>query len=227
MKRQFCEPTRKRFKKLQEEFLLWLSRLRTRLVSMRKQVRCLASFGGQGSGVAMSWAASHRHGSDLALLRLWRRLAPAAPIRPRAWELPNVTGTVLKRQKKKKKERKEQEITGMTILSSKGNVGSVVTAKSLSQIRTLGKHCSLKNKTWNCLALKKNESSQEPPQQMEPTGGHSAWACFSPPSRSLPFSSLFPNHWLPEYKPIPSWTEVLFQTQVIWGTGHCGAVLWP
>ena len=37
------------------------------------------------------------------MLRLWRRLAAVALIRPLAWEPPYATGAVLKRPKKKKK----------------------------------------------------------------------------------------------------------------------------
>ena len=43
-----------------------------------------------------------RHGSDLALLWLWRKLAAVAPIRPLAREPPYAVGVALKRQKKKK-----------------------------------------------------------------------------------------------------------------------------
>ena len=44
----------------------------------------------------MSCGVGQRHGSDLALLWLWRRLADVAPIRPLAWEPPEATGTALK-----------------------------------------------------------------------------------------------------------------------------------
>jgi len=40
---------------------------------------------------------------DLALLWLWCRLAAAAPIQPRAWELPCSAGAGLKREKKKER----------------------------------------------------------------------------------------------------------------------------
>ena len=49
----------------------------------------------------MSCGAGHRHGLDLALLRLWRRLAATAWIRPLPWEPPRAAGTALKRPKKK------------------------------------------------------------------------------------------------------------------------------
>ena len=39
-----------------------------------------------------------------ALLRLWRRLAAATPIRPLAWELPYAVDVALKRKEKEKKE---------------------------------------------------------------------------------------------------------------------------
>ena len=41
---------------------------------------------------------------DLALLRLWLRLAAAAPIRPQGWEPPYATGVALGKKKKKEKE---------------------------------------------------------------------------------------------------------------------------
>ena len=50
----------------------------------------------------VSCGVGHRHGSDLALLWLWRRQAATAPIRPLAWELPYAAGVALRRIKKKK-----------------------------------------------------------------------------------------------------------------------------
>ena len=44
----------------------------------------------------MSYDVGHRHGSDLELLWLWRRLATVALIQPLAWELPYVAGVALK-----------------------------------------------------------------------------------------------------------------------------------
>ena len=54
---------------------------------------------GWGSGVVMSCGVGWRRGSDLVLLWLW--LAPAAPIRPLAWELPYTTDSALKSQTNK------------------------------------------------------------------------------------------------------------------------------
>ena len=51
------------------------------------------------SGMAMSCGVGHRHGSDLALLWLWRRLAAVAPIRSLAWEHPYAAGAALKSKK--------------------------------------------------------------------------------------------------------------------------------
>ena len=59
----------------------------------------------KGSEVAMSCSVGFRHGSDLALLRLWYRLATTALIRPLAWELSAAAGAALKRQKQNKKKR--------------------------------------------------------------------------------------------------------------------------
>ena len=53
---------------------------------------------GQGSGLAVSCGVGRRHGSDLAWLRLWHRLAAEALIQPLAWEPPCATGVALKRQ---------------------------------------------------------------------------------------------------------------------------------
>ena len=47
-----------------------------------------------------------RWGSDLVWLWLWCRLAPAAPIRPLAWELPYASDVALKKKKSKRKEKK-------------------------------------------------------------------------------------------------------------------------
>ena len=58
----------------------------------------------------MSCGVGLRRGSDPALLWLWRWQADVAPIRPRAWELPYVTGAALKKQtsKKEKKSKKKK-----------------------------------------------------------------------------------------------------------------------
>ena len=42
-----------------------------------------------------------RHGSDIPLLWLWCRPAPAVLIGPLAWELPYAMGAALKKRKKK------------------------------------------------------------------------------------------------------------------------------
>ena len=63
---------------------------RTQLVSMKMRVRSMASL------------------SRLRIwhcCELWYRLAAAALIRPTAWELPNATGSALKKKKKKKKDK--------------------------------------------------------------------------------------------------------------------------
>lgn len=57
--------------------------------------------------MAVSRGVGCRHGLDLVLLWLWCRPAGVAPIRPTAWERPQVTGAPLKKAKKKKKKEKE------------------------------------------------------------------------------------------------------------------------
>ena len=51
----------------------------------------------------------HRHGSDPALLRLWCRLAAAAPIQPLVWELPYVAGAAVKKKKRKERKRRKEK----------------------------------------------------------------------------------------------------------------------
>ena len=51
----------------------------------------------------MSCGVGRRHGSDLAMLGLWLRLAAVALTGPLAWEPPYAVGAALKRQKTKKK----------------------------------------------------------------------------------------------------------------------------
>ena len=48
----------------------------------------------------MSCGVDHKHGLKPELLRLWCRLAAAAPIRPLAREFPYAMGVALKREKK-------------------------------------------------------------------------------------------------------------------------------
>ena len=50
----------------------------------------------------MSWGVGRRHGSDPALLWLWRRPATAAPIRPLAYEPPYAMGVALEKTKRQK-----------------------------------------------------------------------------------------------------------------------------
>ena len=61
----------------------------------------------------MSCGVGQRHGSDPALLLLWRRPAATAPIRPLAWEPPYAARQALEKAKKKKKkiELKKHQIT--------------------------------------------------------------------------------------------------------------------
>ena len=58
---------------------------------------------GWGSSVAESWGVGGRRGLGPTLLRLWRRLVAAAPIRPLAWELPYAMGLGGEKKKKKTK----------------------------------------------------------------------------------------------------------------------------
>ena len=53
----------------------------------------------------MSCGIDGRGRLDLALLRLWYRLAATAVIRPLAWEPPHAAGAALNRQKDKRKKK--------------------------------------------------------------------------------------------------------------------------
>ena len=57
----------------------------------------------------MSCGVGHRHGSDLALLWLWRRLEATAPIQPLAWEPLYAAGAALEKTKKDPKKLKKKK----------------------------------------------------------------------------------------------------------------------
>ena len=59
----------------------------------------------------MSCGVGHRHGSDVVLLWLWRRLAAISPIGPLAWESPYAAGAALKKKKKAKNNNNKEERT--------------------------------------------------------------------------------------------------------------------
>ena len=68
---------------------------------MRTQFPSLASL--SGSGIAVSCGVGCRHGSDLALLWLWRRPAATALMGPLAWEPPYAAHAALKKKDNKNK----------------------------------------------------------------------------------------------------------------------------
>ena len=78
---------------------------------MRLQVRFLLLLSGLTIRRCRElWCRSvgRRHGSDPALLWLWRRLAATAPIQPLAWEPPYATGAAQEMAKRQKKKTKKQ-----------------------------------------------------------------------------------------------------------------------
>ena len=79
------------------EFPLWLSRLRTQLVSIPglTQWPCLELW--------------YRSQMDLALLWLWCRLAATSPIQSLAWKLPYVTDVALKKKKKEREKKRKKD----------------------------------------------------------------------------------------------------------------------
>ena len=87
------------------EFPLWLSRLRTQLVSMRMQVRSLASLSGLRIQHCHELLYSSKTWLSLDLPLLWYRQAAFTLIQTLAWELPYAEGVALKKKKKKKKKK--------------------------------------------------------------------------------------------------------------------------
>ena len=73
---------------IKEEFPLWLSGLRTQLVSTRMQVWSLALLSGLRIQCCLKLLRRSGRSSDLVLLWLWRRPATTVLIQPLAWELP-------------------------------------------------------------------------------------------------------------------------------------------
>ena len=104
------ESIRKNFR----EFPLWLSKLRTRLVSTRMQVQSLASLSRLSIRPCRQlWCRSvgHRHSSDPTLLLLWHRPAAAAPNQPLAWELPCAASAALKKRERENSSPRLQQIS--------------------------------------------------------------------------------------------------------------------
>ena len=71
-----------------QEFLVWLSGLRTQLVSMRMRIPFLASLGGLRIWCCHELCVGHRCGWDLLLWLRCRPAAAAASIQPLAWDGP-------------------------------------------------------------------------------------------------------------------------------------------
>ena len=59
----------------------------------------------------MSCGVGCRHGSDLALLWLWRRPAATVPIRPLAWEPPYAMGAALEKAKRPKRKKEKERFS--------------------------------------------------------------------------------------------------------------------
>ena len=76
---------------------------------MRLQVGSLALLSGSRIRCCRELCLGRRHGLDLLLLWLWRRLAAAALIRPLAWEPPYAAGAALEKDEKTKKEKRKEK----------------------------------------------------------------------------------------------------------------------
>ena len=110
----FSHPLKKKVEKKKEEFPLWLSGLRTQLVSMKIQVQSLALLSGLRICIGTSCGVDRECSSDLGLLWLRRGPEAATLIQPLAWEPPYAAGVALKKKERKKKERIEKSHSPIT-----------------------------------------------------------------------------------------------------------------
>ena len=85
------------------EFLLWLSGVRARLISMRMQVQSLAPLSGLKIQICLElWCRLQTRLRSCVAVAVWCRLAGTAPVKPLAWEFPYASGVARKRQIKNK-----------------------------------------------------------------------------------------------------------------------------
>ena len=77
---------------------------------MRLRVRSLPLLSGLRIRRCCDCGVGRRRGSDPALLRLWRRLAATAMIRPLAWEPPYAAGAAQEMAKRQKKNKQTKDI---------------------------------------------------------------------------------------------------------------------
>ena len=105
---------------------------------------------GQGSIVALSCGVGCRHGSDLALLWLWRRLVSTAPIQLLAWESPYAAAAALEKSKRQKNKQKNPPKTSFGASPSRDESSSQVTPKVHQTTQVLSVHLPYKwSKVWN------------------------------------------------------------------------------
>ena len=87
------------------------------LGTMRLRVRSLALL--SGLRIWHCCGVGPRHGSDPALLWLWRRPVATAPIRPLAWEPPYAMGAAQEKAKRPKKRKKKRILRSNMLWESK------------------------------------------------------------------------------------------------------------
>ena len=95
-------------KNTESRVLLWLSQLRTGVVTVRLWVPSLASLSGLRIPCCCKLLCKSQMwlGSSVAVTVTWA--APVAPIPPLAWELPYAAVATLRRRKRKEKKRKKK-----------------------------------------------------------------------------------------------------------------------
>ena len=129
----------------------------------------------------MSCGVGCSHGSDLALLWLWRRLAATAPIQPLAREPPYATGAAQEMAKRQK----TKLLSWVLKSSTHGGSHNYLPAVAPTLHTLVRRH----------LVLQSNHSL------------HSAPACPVSP-RVLPLRMSFPHPWFPEPSSCPSYSTL-------------------
>ena len=117
-----------------QEFWLWLSGLRTCLVSLRMQVQSLALLSGLRIWPCLKLQRRSQMWLDVALLWLWHRRTAAALIQPLAWKHPYATGMALKRKKERNKEISQAD--NQTLATAATQATAVTMARPLTHCTT-------------------------------------------------------------------------------------------
>ena len=88
------------------------------------------------------------------LLRLWRRPAAAAPVRPLAWEPPYATGAALEKTKNQKRKKKKKMVSLLNYVPCQfGVVDGLISSVKLLAVITKANMGDLTLKGLCCLCM--------------------------------------------------------------------------